>query len=179
MADAPAIRSYPLGPNGELPRLARDGTRRGAAPGERRGGRRKGSKNKDVIERAMIGDLRKQGRKLAKEILDEFMHYFAAAAIKYAPYIVREGVDQINPNADQAKFMELARAACDAADKLAPYQSSKMATIALFDQTANVAPEEKRRVITLNIFEEGKAVGRVINGSAVEVTNEKTKEVVE
>src|SRR5262249_43413537 len=74
---------------------------RGAKPGERRGGRLKGSRNKATIERALIAErvaneAKMAGKKLAKEVLDQFMVLFAGMAAYYQPKPV-PGMQQ-NPN---------------------------------------------------------------------------------
>ena len=73
----------------------------GARPGERRGGRKKGTPYKATRERALLGQriLEEQqgrpGRKLAREVLDEFMHLFMGmAAAVAAP---REGGLEVAP----------------------------------------------------------------------------------
>ena len=89
-------------------------------------GRRRGSKGKATIEKAIIAerDIAKaqvSGRKLGKEIIDHYMHVFAeiadterAAALAEKPENARE---------HEARFERFARYAIDCAHKLVPYQS--------------------------------------------------------
>jgi hypothetical protein len=89
-------------------------------------GRRRGSKNRATIEKAIIveRDLAKtnaSGRKLGKEVLDHYMHFFAeiadterAAALTEKPENARE---------HEARFERFAKYAIDCAQKLAPFQS--------------------------------------------------------
>jgi hypothetical protein len=58
---------------------------RGAKPGERRGGRAKGTVNRATAERALVAELimnkaSMAGRKLGKERLEEFMEMFGGLA---------------------------------------------------------------------------------------------------
>jgi CBS domain-containing protein len=89
-------------------------------------GRRRGSKGKATIERAIIAErdiaeAQASGRKLGKEVIDHYMHVFAeiadgerAAALAEKPANARE---------HEARFERFARYAIDCAHKLAPYQS--------------------------------------------------------
>jgi hypothetical protein len=100
---------------------------RGAAPGERRGGRRKGEPNKATIERALIAeknliDAKVNGKKLAKEVLEEFMFTFAGMAAYYQPLPDNQPAP-IGRKPNEAKFEKWARLACDQAKELAKYQS--------------------------------------------------------
>jgi hypothetical protein len=64
---------------------------RGSSPGERRGGRAKGAKNKSTLERALVAEriIAEQqgtpGRKLGKELLEEFATMFAGLAAAFQP----------------------------------------------------------------------------------------------
>lgn len=102
---------------------------RGAAPGERRGGRGKGTRNKATLERERIAaeiaartvaDARATGKKLAKDVLEEFMLLFAGMAASYQPWPVGLGK---NPGENVGQFEKWARLACEQAAKLAPFQS--------------------------------------------------------
>jgi hypothetical protein len=100
--------------------------RGGSKPGERRGGRQKGTPNKVTAEQALIAErvlakAKVSGRRLGKEVLDYYMHVFAeiadaerAAALTEKPENARE---------HEARFERFARYAIDCAHKLAPYQS--------------------------------------------------------
>ena len=89
-------------------------------------GRRRGSKNRATIEKAIIAErvlaeAKVSGRRLGKEVLDHYMRVFAeiadterAAALAERPENARE---------HEARFERFARYAIDCAHKLAPYQS--------------------------------------------------------
>lgn len=122
---------------------------RGAKPGERRGGRARGTPNKLTIKKQReaaeiasraITDARESGKPLAKEVLDQFMQLFAGMAAHYQP--LPDGVSIVppgrNPNPDL--FHRYADLAIDCAHKLAPYQSPTFKAIAL--QTTAVTPEQ-------------------------------------
>ena len=63
---------------------------RGSKPGERRGGRQKGGKNRATLERAVVAErilkeTQMTGRKLGKEVLEEFMNMFGGMAASFQP----------------------------------------------------------------------------------------------
>lgn len=112
---------------------------RGAAPGERRGGRTKGKKNRGTIEKERVAaeiaartvmDARVAGKKLAKEVLEEFMFLFAGMAATYQP-LPPGTITPPGHEPDPAKFNEYARLTVHCASKLAPYQSPTFAAIAI------------------------------------------------
>jgi hypothetical protein len=130
---------------------------RGAKPGERRGGRLKGSKNKATIEREIIAEqtlarARMEGKKLGKEILEEFMIVFAGRAAHYQP---RPPELPPNPNADEAKFLAYARLATDCAKSLAPYQSPTFRAIAVEHNNPQLRSYQE---LPLNSFDEHREV---------------------
>lgn len=100
--------------------------RGGSKPGERRGGRQKGTPNKVTAEQALsaervLAKAKVSGRRLGKEVLDYYMHVFAeiadterAAALTEKPENARE---------HEARFERFAKYAIDCAQKLAPFQS--------------------------------------------------------
>src|SRR5262245_14991047 len=101
----------------------------GAAPGERRGGRGPGTPNKDVMEKALIAerawqDIGMSKRKLAKDVIEDFMQVFCKVARLYEP---KEGVRPSTKLA--AEYERWAKNAVDAAKALAPYQSPTMKAI--------------------------------------------------
>lgn len=121
---------------------------RGSKPGERRGGREAGTPNKATIERQLVQarethDAQQNGKKLAKEVLDEFMQLTAGMAAVYQP--LPPGVTDVplgrTPN--ETKFWECVGMVRDFAKALAPYQSPTFKAIAVFappDQTRPAAP---------------------------------------
>lgn len=133
---------------------------RGAAPGERRGGRIKGIPNKATIQKALIAertvaDARSAGRKLAKEVLDDFMHLFVGIAATYQP--LPPGTEP-RPGAtpDEPMFEKYARLAVETAKNLANYQSPTFRAIVVAPP-----PEEKGEPVTrftLTVFEGSRAL---------------------
>jgi hypothetical protein len=90
--------------------------RGGSKPGERRGGRKKGSLNKATIERALmaereVANAHETRLKLAKDHLEELVGFYAQMAISEP--------DEVE------KWSKLRM---EAASRLAPYQSPKLAS---------------------------------------------------
>lgn len=100
-------------------------------------GRKPNVPNKATVERALIAariaqeQAGKPGRKLAREVLDDFMALFTGMAAMHQP--LPDGVVPMNgQKPDEAKFLLFAQLAVDTAAELAPYQSPKFkATIQL------------------------------------------------
>ncbi len=99
----------------------------GAKPGERRGGRRKGTKNKATIERELeiareVGEL---NGLLGKDFLAKAMIKFHDLALHYAP-----GLGETpNPGADEDKYVRYMTLMGEMAHKLAPFESPRFASI--------------------------------------------------
>ena len=105
------------------------------APGRKTGGRQLGTPNKASQERALIAQQVKAradmaGRKLAKEVLDEFMHLFAGMAAAYQP-LPPGTIEQEGREPDEAKFEKWARLAIQCAKELAAFQSPTFRAIAI------------------------------------------------
>ena len=137
------------------PKKKRGGVRLGP-DGKPLQGRRKGIRNKKTTERellkarkkahdAMIEEAKIVGAavsvdvaiaanvKLGKEILSDFANVLAGAAAHYQP-------TPGNPNADEARFLKYSELAIHAADKLAPYQSPRLAAMMIGQtQTRKIA----------------------------------------
>ena len=101
-------------------------------------GRRPGVKNKSRRERDLMARYQAEReaagteKKLAKDALEDFMHYFFAVAKLYQPVIFREGSEvEENENSDPIKFKEFSRAAIECAISLAPYQSPRLSAVAV------------------------------------------------
>ncbi len=104
--------------------------RGGSKPGERRGGRQKGTPNRATVEKQLIAaqiaertvaDARVEGKQLAKEVLEQFMLRFVEMAKHYEPTLPGAGEQQLH--GDEGKFLQWAKHAIDCAKALAPYQS--------------------------------------------------------
>lgn len=105
---------------------------RGAKPGERRGGRKKGVPNKATIEKALIAEkiadqAEMRGEKLAKEYLNDFLKVFAGMASFYQPAF--PGISAQNPNEDEDQFTRWADRVIATAKELAKYQSPQLRSI--------------------------------------------------
>jgi hypothetical protein len=121
---------------------------RGASPGERRGGRTAGTKNRSTVERELVAaqqvaDAKASGRKLAKEVLQEFMHQFRVRAFKA----------RNNDN-----FERWARLAVETARWLAPYESPQFARIEVPSPPPTIDGEPQRMRFSLRVFEGGRPV---------------------
>lgn len=122
---------------------------RGAKPGERRGGRSVGTKNRATIEKerqaelerrrteaieaakaegaeAKILQARNGGVKLAKDVLREIMELSMGQALMCRPWPPQDG---INPQADPAEFKYNLAMAADVAKALAPFESPKFSAV--------------------------------------------------
>jgi hypothetical protein len=111
---------------------------RGAQPGERRGGRAKGTPNKTPLQKAeaLAAKVAKAEaraavkvavepleHKLAKEVLDWGMQYCVARAAFRRPALADEPP---NPNEDGGDFLKWFALAAELAKTLAPYQSPRL-----------------------------------------------------
>jgi hypothetical protein len=111
---------------------------RGAQPGERRGGRAKGTPNKTPLQKAealAVKVAKAEARaavkvaieplehKLAKEVLDWEMQYCVARAAFRRPALADEPP---NPNEDEGDFLKWFALAAELAKTLAPYQSPRL-----------------------------------------------------
>jgi hypothetical protein len=75
-----------------------------------------------------VAEARAQGRKLAKEIADDFMHIWANMAMEVRPVTKKEiarGAEP-NPNADEAKFKAISANLLGWVSLLLPYQSARL-----------------------------------------------------
>jgi hypothetical protein len=140
---------------------------RGSKPGERRGGRPKGARNKATLERAAVAErvmneTQMAGRKLGKEVLEEFMIVFSGIAAAHQPRSATDIVAWSN-SPQEAMFEKYAKLAVKTAHDLADFQSPKFAAIHI----ASPAPAPKgptRRKFTINIFDhQGRPASRHID----------------
>jgi hypothetical protein len=117
---------------------------RGAKPGERRGGRSKGTVNRTTTERALIAakqvaEARIAGRPLAKEVLEKFMLLFQAKALR---------------TQNSAKsFTHWAKLTLDCAKALAPYQSPQLRSIEQPAPPPSISGEPQVIRFGLRVFE--------------------------
>lgn len=104
------------------------------ARGRKTGGRAEGIKNKATIEKELLADrimaeqAQKPGRKLAKEVLDDFMHLFMGLAAQHQP-LPPGVVDPSGAVRDEEKFVRYATMAGDFAGKLVKFQSPTLGMV--------------------------------------------------
>lgn len=122
--------------------------------GMRPGGRKKGGLNKRTIEkveeaRIAVENARGAGKKLAKEVLEDFMHLFARMADAHHGAALGQQT-AIQPNGNkpvfepsEEKFQIYAKLAVDTAKALADFQSPKFRAIMV---TAPTGDPEKPMV---------------------------------
>ena len=128
------------------------------------GGRGKGARNKKTLERQILKTIEddmaegKPVRLMAKEVLDQFMNYFAGLASYYQPGTP----EQPNSNADETKFEKYALIAKGFADSLVRYQSPTLKAIMVTEMSKPAAVDQPGmrggKVIEIN---DAKAAARV------------------
>lgn len=118
---------------------------RGSKPGERRGGKKKGTLNKRTLEKLAetareVQDLRRNGKKLAKEVLQEFMDMAADIAreelerIREAEKAPARGKPKV-AEAERARFWIAMECTKGFARALAPFQSPTYKAVVFTDAT--------------------------------------------
>lgn len=138
---------------------------RGAKPGERRGGRAKGTSNKATIEKAALAERilqeagPKPGRKLGRELLEDFAVMFAGLAAQFQPTPIVPGgpmtpsdVEAWAKSYKEPLFEKYAKLAAKCANDFADFQSPRMGTV----QVPAPAPESRgqvRKKFTIGIFD--------------------------
>lgn len=119
-----------------------------AVKGQRFGGRAAGTPNKATIEKTLRAEFeltqaRDTGKKLAKDVLDEFMMLFAGMAAHHQPIPPGQPIPA-GRVPDEDKFEKWARLAVETAADLAKYQSPTFRAIAVsMPPPLPVAPEPK------------------------------------
>jgi gamma-glutamyltranspeptidase len=138
---------------------------RGAKPGERRGGRAKGQLNKASIERAALAERivaeaeGKHGRKLGRELLEEFALMFGGLAAAFQPVATGPGGTLTQADLEswansykEPLFEKYAKLAAKCADAFADFQSPRLSRV----HVAAPPPDSQgpiRRKFTINIFD--------------------------
>jgi len=142
---------------------------RGAKPGERRGGKQKGTKNRATIERAALAERimaeaeGKPGRKLGRELLEDFAVMFAGLAANFQPThvdprtpagmpLTLQDVEAWAKSYKEPLFEKYAKLAAKCANDFADFQSPRMGTV----QVAAPPPENRgqvRKKFTVGIFD--------------------------
>jgi len=127
---------------------------RGAQPGERRGGRAKGTPNKTPLQNAEVlaakvakAEARAPVNKLAKEVLDWGMQYCVARAAFRRPALADAPP---NPDEHEGEFLKWFALAAELAKTLAPYQSPRLLAHAIkapaTESCAAPGPNAKERL---------------------------------
>jgi hypothetical protein len=129
-----------------------DMNRGGSKPGERRGGRKKGSLNKATIERALMAEREiatasETRQKLAKDHLEELVDFYARMSISEP--------DEVE------KWSKLRM---EAASRLAPYQSPKLGVVMI------EPPSEQDRLAQMTDEELIAALNSKADALGVEIT---------
>jgi hypothetical protein len=119
----------------------------GVKPGERRGGRRRGTPNKATRERAILAEQitseqRKRGRKLAREVQQDFVEMFSGLAAAFQPAPTVPGVALTAADMEtwaksyrEPVFSKYATLAVDTASQLASYQTPKLKAVMIAQET--------------------------------------------
>jgi hypothetical protein len=166
---------------------------RGAKPGERRGGRAKGTPNKTLMQRAQelqakvglkieyLPPLEPHDGPLAKDILDRVMQYAARWAAVYRPALPGE---LENEHEDEATYLKWAKVVIEAARLLIPYQSPRFHPIAVTDvedlasrvPPSGQNPEEHLAQLILGAIDKINAVNNPAPAAPEEPAKEPTRE---
>ena len=148
---------------------------RGAVPGERRGGRAKGQPNKATIEKAVVAErimheVGMTGRKLGKEMIEEFAIMFGGLAAAVQPVgtgpdgqVTKSDIDRWLGTRHETAFERYSKLALKAATELADFQSPRFAPV-----SASAPPPKPQGPIikkfTIRIFDHnGRPAPRHIN----------------
>lgn len=132
----------------------------GSKPGERRGGRKPGTRNRKTLEQLklqaanasrVVEIAARDNRKLAKDVLEEFMLLFAGMAAVSQP-LPPGAVATPGRIPHDEKFEKYATLAVDCAKALAKYQSPTFRAIVIAPPPPT-GPTEQRKRFTLTIFD--------------------------
>lgn len=137
----------------------------GSKPGERRGGRKRGTPNKRTEEKKLLPLMEQArahgaGHKLAKEVIEEFMIVAAGTAARYQPRPRQEDgqeegkFKETNKLANPDLFEKWAKLAVAWATDLAPYQSPTFRAIVVAPPPPDPGTGRVKR-FTLTIFDDG------------------------
>lgn len=126
----------------------------GAKPGAGRPPGRKNKVTRDRLERLEreYQESRRTGKKLAVEVMDEFMQAFAGLAAQHQP---------AGAQPDEVKFEKYGRLAIEVAIPLAQHQTPRLRAIMMPTAAPEADSGRLTKTFTLSIFEHGPA-GKVI-----------------
>lgn len=138
---------------------------RGAKPGERRGGKKKGTPNKATIEKAALAERiieqarGNPGRKLGRELLQDFAEMFGGLAAAFQPTpsvpgapLSAEDLKTWAASYKEPLFEKYAKLAAKCANDFADFQSPRMSRV----QTAAPPPPPGgpvRKKFSVGIFD--------------------------
>jgi hypothetical protein len=151
---------------------------RGAMPGERRGGRKKGKPNKATLERAALAERiiaeqqGKPGRKLGKELLEDFALMFGSLAASFQPIgtgangvVTRDDVRKWAASPDEPYFEKYAKLAAKCAGDFADFQSPRLGRVQVAEPSPKPGVPTVKR-FTIRIFDHnGRPAARSIDVS--------------
>jgi len=146
---------------------------RGSKPGERRGNAKGGQPLKETILRGEAAErtlaaAQASGKKLAIDVLEDFMNLFAGMTAYYQP--MPNGVAP-KPNQDENKFVQYARMTMKVAEALAPYQSATYRAIVTAAPPPPRNPGDLKKKFTLLVFDNARPQlvndGKEIEGKVV------------
>jgi hypothetical protein len=128
----------------------------GSKPGERRGNAKGGKPLNETIIKGeaaerVLAAASASGRKLAVDVLDDFMGLFAGMAAYYQP--MPDGTVQPGRHPDENKFEKYARLTIKVAGELAPYQSATFRAILAPAAPNQTNPKNLKRKFTLLVFD--------------------------
>lgn len=137
---------------------------RGAKPGQRRGGRGKGTPNKATIERAKLAErvleqaAGKPGRKLGREILEEFAIMFGSLAAAFQPQpaipgakLAEQDMERWAKSYKEPLFEKYAKLAAKCANDFADFESPRLGRIQVAAPPPAHGPVKKR--FSVGIFD--------------------------
>jgi len=133
-----------------------DGNKPKGKPRGRSGGRPKGALAQETIIKGqsaerVLAAATSGGKKLATDVLEDFMNLFAGMAAFYQP--MPDGTIPPNRRPDENKFEKYARLTIKVAGELAPYQSATFRAILAAAPAPKTQPGELKRVFTLQVFD--------------------------
>jgi hypothetical protein len=121
--------------------------RGGSKPGERRGGRQKGTPNKRTVQARLFREAKLDGKPLAKEVLEESMFTYLRLAVACAR------PESGAWSAEKQKLFHFYREKCDERARwLAPYQSPQYRSITVQPPRETGAPRGTPAIDALESF---------------------------
>lgn len=110
-------------------------------------GRRKGTPNKTTLKRAAAvqAEVAAKDQKTGVAVMRDVMNRYLTMAAKYQPFADEGGA--ANPNHNEEKYLLFLRIAGVFADKLAPYETPRLQTTTLRNDTPEEPIEVKLTIV--------------------------------